>query len=102
MCGSRSARDRMGILALALGQSARLGLAGTALGLGLSLALSRLLGDAVYLVQGKHEGLIYGVSTTDPLTLLCACVGLVGVAALGRSDPGAARHAGRSDRGAAM
>ena len=86
---------RAGILALALGQSARLGLAGTALGLGLSLVLSRLLGDAVYLVQGKHEGLLYGVSTTDPLTLLCACAGLVGVAALAGLIP--ARRATRVD-----
>lgn len=87
--------DRNGILALALGQSARLGLAGTALGLGLSLALARLLGDALYLVQGKHDGLIYGVSTTDPLTLMCACAGLVGVAALAGLIP--ARRATRVD-----
>ena len=86
---------RAGILALALGQSARLGLAGTALGLGLSLVLSRLLGDAVYLVQGKHDGLLYGVSTTDPLTLLCACAALVGVAALAGLIP--ARRATRVD-----
>ena len=86
---------RASILALALGQSARLGLAGTTLGLGLSLVLSRLLGDAVYLVQGKHEGLLYGVSTTDPLTLLCAGAGLVGVAALAGLIP--ARRATRVD-----
>jgi putative ABC transport system permease protein len=87
--------DRVGILALALGQSARLGLAGTALGLGLSLTLARLLGDALYLVQGKHDGLIYGVSTTDPLTLTCACAGLIGVAALAGLIP--ARRATRVD-----
>jgi putative ABC transport system permease protein len=86
--------DRIGILALALGQSA-LGLAGTALGLGLSLALARLLGDAVYLVQGKHDGLIYGVSTTDPLTLSCACATLVGAATLAGLIP--ARRATRVD-----
>jgi putative ABC transport system permease protein len=87
--------DRRGILALALGQSARLGLAGTALGLGLSLALARLLGDALYLVQGQHDGLIYGVSTTDPLTLLCACTTLVGAATLAGLIP--ARRATRVD-----
>jgi putative ABC transport system permease protein len=86
---------RISILALALGQSARLGFAGTALGLGLSLALARLLGDALYLVQGKHDGLIYGVSTTDPLTLTCACAGLIGVAALAGLIP--ARRATRVD-----
>jgi predicted permease len=87
--------NRLGILALALGQSARLGLAGTALGLGLSLALARLLGDALYLVQGKHNGLIYGVSTTDPLTLACACATLVGAATLAGLVP--ARRATRVD-----
>jgi predicted permease len=87
--------DRVGILALALGQSARLGLAGTALGLGLSLALARLLGDALYLVQGKHDGLIYGVSTTDPLTLIAACATLVGAATLAGLIP--ARRATRVD-----
>jgi putative ABC transport system permease protein len=87
--------DRLGILLLALGQSARLGVAGTLLGLGLSLALARLLGDALYLVQGKHEGLLYGVSTTDPVTLLCACAGLLGVAGLAGLIP--ARRATRVD-----
>jgi putative ABC transport system permease protein len=72
-----------------------LGLAGTALGLGLSLALARLLGDALYLVQGKHNGLIYGVSTTDPLTLIGACATLVGAATLAGLIP--ARRATRVD-----
>ena len=92
--------DRIGILALALGQSARLGLAGTALGLGLSLALARLLGDALYLVQGQHGGLIYGVSTTDPLTLTCACAAIVGGATLAGLIP--ARRATRVDPNVAL
>ena len=61
------------IFSLALGQAARLGAAGTALGLVLSLVLARILGNALYLVPREHNGLIYGVSTTDPLTLTTAC-----------------------------
>jgi ABC-type antimicrobial peptide transport system permease subunit len=73
---------RADILGLALGQSVRLGLVGTALGLGASLALARTLGNALYLVQGQHEGLVYGVTLTDPLTLTCACLTLLAVATL--------------------
>jgi putative ABC transport system permease protein len=46
-------------------------------------------------VQGKHNGLIYGVSTTDPLTLTCACATLVGAATLAGLVP--ARRATRVD-----
>jgi putative ABC transport system permease protein len=73
---------RADILGLALGQSVRLGLVGTALGLGASLALARTLGNALYLVQGQHEGLVYGVTLTDPLTLAWACLTLLAVATL--------------------
>jgi putative ABC transport system permease protein len=70
------------ILALALGQALRLGVAGAVLGLGLALIIARALGNALYLVQGEHEGLIYGVTTTDPLTLICAAAAVTIVAAL--------------------
>ena len=62
-----------GILLRALKQSAVLGVAGLALGVGVSLALGRLLGSSLYLVRGKHDGLLYGVSISDPWTLLGAC-----------------------------
>ncbi len=86
---------RADILRLALGQSVGLGLLGTALGLCASLALARALGNALYLVQGQHEGLVYGVTLTDPLTLSCACLTLLGVAALAGLIP--ARRATRVD-----
>jgi len=74
--------QRSDILGLALGQATRLGAIGTILGLGLALAVARLLGTALYLVPREHSGLIYGVSTTDPLTLACAVALLLIVAAL--------------------
>ena len=53
------------------------------------------LGNGLYLVEGKHGGLIYGVTTTDPVTLTSACVGLVGAAVLAGLVP--ARRAARAD-----
>ena len=50
--------SRRTIFSLALGQAARLGAAGTAIGLGLSLLLARMLGNALYLVPREHNGLI--------------------------------------------
>ena len=84
-----------GILSLALGQSVRLGLAGTVLGLGLCLALARMLGDALYLVERSHNGLIYGVTTTDPVTLGYACAVIAGVTVIAGIVP--ARRAMRVD-----
>ena len=74
--------DRAGILGLALGQTIRLGAAGTALGFAVALVLARMLGDALYLVQGQHSGLIYGISLADPLTLTAAGAVLLLVATI--------------------
>jgi putative ABC transport system permease protein len=87
--------QRSGILTLALGQATRLGLIGTGLGLAASFAIARVLGNALYLVPRQHNGLLYGVSTTDPLTLTCACLLLLIVAALAGLIP--ARRATRVD-----
>jgi ABC-type antimicrobial peptide transport system permease subunit len=84
-----------GILGLALGHAARLSLAGTGLGLVLSLALGRVLGSALYLVPGQHDGLIYGVDVTDPLTLAGACSSLIGITGFAALIP--ARRATRID-----
>ncbi|HEX5476064.1 MAG TPA: ABC transporter permease [Vicinamibacterales bacterium] len=73
---------RAGILSLALRQCTRLGLAGVAIGLGLALVIARLLGTALYLVPREHDGLLYGVTLTDPLTLSLACAVLLFVALL--------------------
>ena len=78
---------RAGIFKLALTQSATLGLIGLGFGLAVSLVLARLFGTAFYLVQGQHEGLIYGVSVYDPLTLTIACALLIGVTLLASYIP---------------
>jgi putative ABC transport system permease protein len=86
---------RRTILLAALGQSARFGVAGAVLGLGVSLALARVLGNALYLVPKQHGGLLYGVSTTDPVTLVSACAVLITIAAGSGLVP--ARRATRID-----
>ena len=73
---------RRAVLGLALGWSVRLGIAGTFVGILAALLVARLAGTGLYLVEGVHEGLIYGVATTDPLTLTCACAALLATATL--------------------
>jgi hypothetical protein len=55
----------------------------------------RLPGDAVYLVRGKHVGVVYQVSLGDPPTLAAVCGLFVGLAALAAWMP--ARRATRID-----
>ncbi|MFZ3244413.1 MAG: ABC transporter permease [Candidatus Acidiferrales bacterium] len=83
------------ILRHALKQSAALGVSGLALGIAFSLALGRLLGSALYLVPHEHDGLLYGVSVFDPLTLAAACLLLAGVLLIASYIP--ARRAMRVD-----
>ena len=83
------------ILRLALKYSATLGLSGVILGVCVSLAAGRLLGNALYLVGGQHEGVLYGVSMFDPLTLGGSCVFLVAVLFLASYVP--ARRAMKVD-----
>ena len=54
-----------------------------------------MLGNALYLVGGEHEGLLYNVSVFDPLTLFLSCVFLVAVLFLASYLP--ARQAMRVD-----
>jgi putative ABC transport system permease protein len=84
-----------GILAAALAQCTRLGLIGTTLGLALACVLARLLGSALYLVPRVHNGLLYGVSLLDPLTLTCATAVTVSAVELAGFVP--ARRATRID-----
>jgi ABC-type antimicrobial peptide transport system permease subunit len=60
-----------------------------------TLAIARLMGDALYLVPGEHNGLLYGVSTTDPAMLASALAGIVLVALVAGAIP--ARRVGRVD-----
>ncbi len=64
--------DRRDVMRLVLGQGLRLTLAGLALGLALSLVLTRFLSSA-----------LFGISATDPLTFgtVAACLGFVALGA---------------------
>lgn len=83
------------ILRLGLKYSAVLGVSGVVLGVAVSLAIGRVLGNALYLVGGEHEGLLYQVSIFDPLTLILSCVFLVALLFLASYVP--ARRAMRVD-----
>jgi putative ABC transport system permease protein len=83
------------ILRLALKYSAVLGVSGVVLGVAVSLAIGRVLGNALYLVRGEHSGLLYQVSIFDPLTLVLSCVFFVAVLFLASYVP--ARRAMRVD-----
>ncbi len=83
------------ILGLAIGEALRMGMMGTALGLLSVLVLARALGSALYLVPAQHNGLLYGVTTTDPVTLASAGAGVMIIAAAAGLVP--ARRAARVD-----
>ena len=63
-----------------LWESVRFGLTGGAFGLVIVFAGARLLGDALYLVRGQHSGLLYDVTTTDPVSIAAASLALIAVA----------------------
>jgi putative ABC transport system permease protein len=68
--------DRRAVLGLVLGQGLRFSLVGVGAGVLGALLVNRAL-----------SGLLYGVSATDPLTLIGSALGLVGVAALATYVP---------------
>ena len=84
-----------GLLRRALWHAARLGVAGAALGVAGAIGASVWIGDALYLVPGKHNGLLYNVSTTDPIALGAASAGVVLIALLAGAIP--ARRLARID-----
>jgi putative ABC transport system permease protein len=63
-------------------QSARFGLTASVLGVGVSLVIARLIGNALYLVRGEHNGMLHGVTTTDPVALASAAGALILIATL--------------------
>ena len=83
------------VLRNALKQSVVLGAVGLVLGVGASLAIGRILGNALYLVPQQHDGLLYGVTVFDPLTLVSACLSLTAVLLLASYIP--ARRAMKVD-----
>jgi len=78
-----------------LWESARFGVVGGVLGLSIALVIGRLLGNALYLVRGEHNGLLYGVTTTDPIVLGGAALALILIATLAGVIP--ARQVSRVD-----
>lgn len=83
------------ILRLAIARSVLLTAIGVGCGLAIAIIAARLIGDAVYLVQGQHVGIVYQVSLTDPATLAMVSMLFVGFAALAAWTP--ARRATRVD-----
>jgi putative ABC transport system permease protein len=92
--------QRSGVLALVLRHCSRLLLPGLALGIALTLVLGQILNSMLYLVRYEHDGLLYGVSTHDPLLLAAAAVFLTCLALLASIIP--ARGATRVDPIAAL
>jgi ABC-type antimicrobial peptide transport system permease subunit len=78
-----------------LWESARFGVVGAAIGLSITVIVARLLGNALYLVRGEHSGLLYGVTTTDPVVLGGAALALILLATLAGLAP--ARQVSRVD-----
>jgi len=76
-------------------ESARFGLAGSAVGLALLLTAARMIGDGLYLIRGQHEGVLYGVTTTDPLSIAAAVGTLIVIATISGVVP--ARESTRVD-----
>ena len=83
------------IVRATLRESARFGVYGGTIGVALVLIIARILGNALYLVRGEHTGLLYGVTTTEPIALAGAVAGLIVVATCSGVVP--ARQAARMD-----
>ena len=83
------------IFRLAIARSVGLTAIGVGCGLAIALVAARLIGDAAYLVQGKHVGIVYQVSLTDPPTLAIVSTLFVSLAAFAAWAP--ARRATRVD-----
>jgi predicted permease len=83
------------ILRHAINRALVTGAIGLLFGVGVSLALGRILRSALYLVPHEHGGMLYGVSIYDPLSMSLACVLLLAVLALASFVP--ARRAMRVD-----
>lgn len=83
------------ILRHALAQALWMGGAGLLCGIVVSLAVGRLLGNALYLVPHEHVGMLYGVKIYDPLAMCIASALLFAVLAFASLVP--ARRATKVD-----
>lgn len=83
------------VLRQAIGRAYAMGIAGLVCGVGVALALGRILGSALYLVPHEHTGMLYGVKIYDPISMAFACILLLAVLFLASFIP--ARRAMRVD-----
>lgn len=83
------------LLGGALWQSVQLALIAGGLGLAAALGLARWIGDALYLVPGKHNGMLYDTKVNDPVALASALILIVLLALVAGAVP--ARRASRVD-----
>jgi predicted permease len=84
-----------GLFRRALCHAARFGVIGAALGLLCAYGAAVWIGDALYLVPGNHNGLLYDTRTTDPIALVGAAAGVILVALVSGAIP--ARRLARID-----
>jgi predicted permease len=84
-----------GLFRRALWQAARFGVTGAVLGILAAFAAAAWIGDALYLVPGDHNGLLYDVRTTDPIALAAAAAGVILIALVSGAIP--ARRLARID-----
>jgi predicted permease len=75
------------LLGRMLWHAARLGLIGGIVGVAGALVVAISLGDALYLVPGQHQGMLFGVTTTDPSSLGGALIGVVTIALVAGAVP---------------
>jgi predicted permease len=83
------------VLQVIVGQGARLALAGVAIGIAITLGLTRVMASVLYGVQYEQPPMLYGVRATDPLTISGVAILLAAVALLACYVP--ARRAMRVD-----
>lgn len=79
--------DGRRLVGIALGYALRIAAAGAAAGLAITVVLAKLVGTALYLVPGVHNGLLFGVRTSDPIVLGGAVVLLIGVTLVASAVP---------------
>ena len=92
--------SRRSVIGGALAETGRIGSIAGVIGVAGALLAAKALGDSLYLVPGKHNGLLYGVTTTDPMAIASAFLGVLALAILAGVMP--ARRAANVDPARAM
>jgi putative ABC transport system permease protein len=75
------------LVRMALSQALRIAAIGAGAGLVIALAVAKILGNALYLVPKVHNGLLFGVTTSDPIALAGAVLLLIAVTLLASVVP---------------